>query len=583
MFYLFYFLKNYQEYIKKIFLGIFLSIINNLMNLFLSIISGYLLSSTFLLNIKNNNVYYNYIIPTTIIRFISIIKIITKYFEKIIQHNNTLYLLKNLRILILNKIFPLYPSNLIFIDNIEILNMLISDIETLDFLYLQIITPVLIISIITLIILLYLILFNIIFFIILFVNITILIIFYVFYFYENGKIIGKKNIDIKKKYYYLINNFLSHCVEYKIFEGINYISNKINILELKWQKIQLIKNNLNINSQLLINIITDINIIIILLYNHIYIYDLILQYKIIVFILFLITFSKILFPLNNVFQNIHEIFFSAKKIFSIINKKTTIYFIKKSKNKNNINYPIELNINNLFFYYNKKYPYILKNISLYIKKEQKVAITGYNGSGKSTLFMLLTRAWDPVKGKIYLNKYNLKKWDLFSLRKNISVLPQKIYLFSDTLKNNILLNNQDNVEINNKYLVKILKLVGLKKLLNKNKNFNLDQWMGEGGRILSGGELKKLGIARIIFHNGNLILLDELTEGLDQISSIKIVNLILTIFKKKTIIFITHNINIMKKMDCIYFMYNGFLVEKGKYNDLINKKGYYWHYIKNNI
>ncbi|QJC36710.1 ATP-binding cassette domain-containing protein [Enterobacteriaceae endosymbiont of Donacia simplex] len=583
MFYLFYFLKNYQKYIKKIFLGIFLSIINNLMNLFLSIISGYLLSSTFLLNIQNNNIYYNYIIPTTVIRFISIIKTITKYFEKIVQHNNTLYLLKNLRILILKKIFPLYPSNLTLIDNIEILNILISDIETLDFLYLQIITPFLIISIITLIILIYLILLNKIFFLILFFNIIILIIFYFFYFYKNGKIIGKKNIDIKKKYYYLVNNFLSNCIEYKIFEGINYISNKINILELKWEKIQLIKNNYSINSQLLINIITDINIIIILLYNHIYIDNVTLQYKIIIFILFLITFSKILFPLSNIFQNIHEIFFSAKKIFNIIKQKPIIYFIdiNKNQNQNNINYSMNVNINNLFFYYNKKYPYILKNISLHIKKKQKIAITGYNGSGKSTLFMLLTRAWDPVKGNIYLNKYNLKKWDLWSLRKNISVLPQKIYLFSDTLKNNILLNNQYNVDINHKYLIEILKLVGLKKLLNK--NLNLNQWMGEGGRILSGGELKKLGIARIILHNGNLILLDELTEGLDQNSSIKMINLILSIFKKKTVIFITHNIDIMKRMDCIYFMYNGFLIEKGTYDYLINKKGYYWNYIKNNI
>ncbi|QJC38336.1 ATP-binding cassette domain-containing protein [Enterobacteriaceae endosymbiont of Donacia marginata] len=579
MFYVFYFLKNYKGYIKKIFLGIFLSIINNLMNLFLSIISGYLLTYTFLLSMKDNLIDYNYIIPSTIIRLISVIKIITKYFEKIIQHNNTLYFLKKLRILLLKKIFPLYPSNLISIHNIEILNILISDIEILDFLYLQIITPFLIIIIIILLVLIYLSIFNTFFFIILFINILILTIFYLFYFYKKGKIIGEKNINIKKKYYYLINNFLSYYTEYKIFEGIKYISNRINILELKLQKIQLIKNNNNIYSQLLMNIITDINIIIILLYTHIYFNNIKLQYKIILFLLFLITFSKILFPLNNIFQNIHEIFFSAKKIFNIIKKKPIITFINKEKI--NKNYYLKLDIKNLSFYYKKNYPYILKNISLHIKKKQKIAITGHNGCGKTTLFMLLTRAWDPIKGAIYLNECDLNKWNLSSLRTSISVLPQKIYLFSDTLKNNILLNNQNNINISNEYLIKILKLVGLKKLLDK-KN-NLDIWMGEGGRTLSGGELKKLGIARIIFHNGDLILLDELTEGLDAISSTKIINLILSIFQKKIIIFITHNIEIMKKMDCIYFMDNGFLVEKGKYDYLINKKGYYWNYIKNNI
>ncbi|QJC37930.1 ATP-binding cassette domain-containing protein [Enterobacteriaceae endosymbiont of Donacia bicoloricornis] len=579
MFYIFYFLKNYKNYIKKIFLGIILSIINNLMNLFLSITSGYLLTHTFLVGIKNNKIYYNYIIPSTIIRLISVIKIITKYFEKIIQHNNTLYFLKNLRILVLKKIFPLYPSNLILINNIEILNILIADIEILDFLYLRIITPFLIISIITLLILLYLSIFNIFFFMILFINIIILTIFYLFYFYKKGKIIGKKNINTKKKYYYVINNFLSHYNDYQIFEGIKYISSKITILEKKLKKIQLIKNNFNIYSELLINIITDINILLLLIYNHIYFDNIKLQYKIILFILFLITFSQILFPLNNIFQNIYEILFSAKKIFNILEIKKSINFINQKKN--NKNYYLELNIKNLYFYYKKNYPYILKNLSLYIKKKQKIAITGYNGCGKSTLFMLLTRAWDPIKGKIYLNKYNLNKWDLLSLRKNISVLPQKIYLFSDTLKNNILLNNQNNLNISDKYLIKVLKLVGLKNLLDKKNNLNI--WMGEGGRILSGGELKKLGIARIILHNGNLILLDELTEGLDIISSTKIINLILSIFQKKIIIFITHNINIMKKMDCIYFMDDGFFVEKGNYKSLVNKKGYYWNYIKNNI
>ncbi|QJC35896.1 ATP-binding cassette domain-containing protein [Enterobacteriaceae endosymbiont of Donacia sparganii] len=577
MFNLLFFLKYYQKYIKKIFYGILLSIINNLMNILLSIISGYLLTSTFLLGIKNYYIDYNYLIPATIIRIISIIKIITKYFEKIIQHNNTLFLLKNLRILILKKIFPLYPSNLITINNIEILNILISDIETLDFLYMKIISPIFIISIITLIILINLSFFDIIFSLILFITTIYLVLFYIFYFYNKGKIIGKKNINIKKKYYYFINNILSFYTEYKIFEDIKHIFNKIKILELKWQTIQSIQNNYNIQSQLLITSIIDINILLLLIYSHIY--NIKLQHKFILFLLFLITFSKILFPLSNIFQNINEIFLSAKKIFNIIEQKPIICFINKNFNNNNSS--LKLYIDNLSFYYNRKYPYILKNISLYIKKKQKIAITGHNGCGKSTLLMLLTRGWDPVKGNIYLNEYNLKKWSLSSLRKNISVMTQKIYLFSDTLKNNILLNNQNNININNDYLIEILKLVGLEKLLDNNTNLN--EWMGEGGRILSGGELKKLGIARTILHNGNLILLDEPTEGLDIISSKKIINLILSIFQKKTIIFITHNINIMKKMDYIYFMDNGYLIEQGKYNNLINKKGYYWDYLKNNI
>ncbi|WP_169767842.1 ATP-binding cassette domain-containing protein [Enterobacteriaceae endosymbiont of Donacia proxima] len=556
-------------------LGILLSIINNLMNLLLSIISGSLLTSTFLIGIKNNNTYYNYIIPTIIIRIISIIKTITQYFEKLIQHNNTLYLLNNFRILIFNKIFPLYPSNLMSMFNIKILNILISDIEILDFLYIRILIPIIVISIITIIVLIYLSIINFIFCIILCITILFLILFYFFYFYKKGKIIGEKYISLKERYFFYINNFILQHTEYKIFEGIKYISYKIDNLELRLKKIQLIKNNYNVQSKLLMNIVININILLIIIY---YYYNNIYKYQIILFLLFFITFYKILSPLSNVFQNIHEIFLSAKKIFYLIEKKPTIIFTNNIIKNNN--YLILLKIDNLSFYFNKKNIYILKNISLYIHQYQKIAFTGHNGSGKSTLFMLLTRAWDPVKGKIFLNGYNLKNWNLSLLRNNISVMSQKIYLFSDTLRNNILLNNQNNKNFNDAYLIKILRLVGLEKLLNDE---GLNTWMGDGGRFLSGGELKKLGLARIMIHNGNLILLDEPTEGLDKTSSIKIIKLILSFFYKKTVIIITHDIYILKKMDYIYLINNGSIIEKGKHNNLIDKREYYWNYIKNNI
>ncbi|QJC33892.1 ATP-binding cassette domain-containing protein [Enterobacteriaceae endosymbiont of Donacia provostii] len=574
MFYLFLYFRYNNKFYKKIILGLLLSIINNIISLLLTLISGSLLTYTFLSGI--NNTYYNYIVPTIMIRIITIIKIIIQYFEKIIQHNNTLYFLNNLRILIFNKIFPLYPSNLTTIFNIKILNMLISDIENLDFLYIKVFIPIIVISIITIIVLIYLIITNFIFFIILNITILFLIVFYFFYFYQKGKIIGKKYLLLKEKYYFYLNNFILQHTEYKIFQGIKFISYKINNLEKKFKTIQLKKHYYDIKSKLLMNIIISINILIILFLF--YKNQNILKYQIIFFILFFITYYKILFPLHNIFQNMHEIFLSAKKIFYLIEKKPKIIFKKKYVKKNHYFYVLK--IHNLSFYFKRKNPYILKNLFLNVKKYQKVAITGHNGSGKSTLFMLLTRAWNPIKGKIYLNEDNLKNWSLNLLRNNISVMTQKIYLFSDTLRNNILLNNQNNKNINDVYLKKILKLVGLEQLLN---NKGLNTWMGDGGRLLSGGELKKLGIARIIIHNGNLLLLDEPTEGLDKNSSIKIINLILSIFKKKTIIIITHNINILKKVNYIYLMDNGSIIEKGKHNNLINKNKYYCNYIKNNI
>ncbi|QJC31855.1 ATP-binding cassette domain-containing protein [Enterobacteriaceae endosymbiont of Donacia tomentosa] len=579
MFYFLYVLKYHKKYFKYIFLEIILSVIYNLMSILLAITSGWLLTSTFLLKIINDKIEYNYIIPAIIIRVISITKILTKYYEKLIKHNTTLYLLKNLRIIFLKKIFYLYPSNLIKLHNIEILNILISNIEVLDFLYIQIVSPILSILITIIIIFFSLSIFNIFISYIIFSILCIFLLFYSFYFYNKGEIIGIKNIIIKEKYYFAINNFLSYQIEYKIFEGIKYIRKKIDLLELKWQKIQSIKNNNNIKSEIIIIITINIIILILLIYSHNYIYDIEqLKYFIVSFLLFLTVFLNVLLPLSNVFQNISEILFASKKIIDILKNKPTIFF---PKNNFTINKLISIDIDNLSFSYGKKTFDILKNITLNIKNNNIIAITGHNGCGKSTLLMLLTRSWDTKKGNIYLNKCNIKKWDLFSLRKNISVVNQKIYLFSDTLKNNILLYNQNNKNISDEYLKKILKLVGLNKLLNTNQGLNI--WMGDGGRTLSGGELKKLGIIRSIIHGGSVILLDEPTEGLDITTSKYIFKLILSVFKKKIIVIATHDINIIKKVSHIYFMDNGSLIENGKYDDLVTKKGYYWNYIKNDL
>ncbi|QJC29731.1 ATP-binding cassette domain-containing protein [Enterobacteriaceae endosymbiont of Plateumaris pusilla] len=577
---LLYFLKNYKKYIKILFFGIIITIITNLMTIFLSVISGWLLTSTFFFTLTN--ISYNYIVPSAIIRLISIIKTFTKYFEKIIKHDNTLRLLKNLRIIILRKIFPLYPSNFKYLNNSNILNTLISDIEILDYLYIQIISPIISLFITTIILLINLSFFCFILSIILFLILFFSLLLYTIYFYNLSKPIGKNNIYFRNEYYFYMSNYLYYQTEYRIFEGINIIRKKINFLEIQWQKIQYKKNNYNSQSQSIIIIINGINILILLIYSNLYLFNNFnSKFYFLSFLLCLITLSNMLLPIGNIFHNISEILLSAKKIFMIIHQKPTINFLKINKCLKKYNNNIIINIKNISFHYPQQPLLILKNLSLFINNNEKIAITGHNGCGKSTLLMLLTRAWDPTKGIIYLNNINLKLWNLPSLRKNISVINQRVYLFSDTLKNNLLLDKQNDCNIDYKYLIKIINLVGLNKLINNSQGLEL--WMGEGGRSLSGGELKRLAIARAILHNGNLILLDEPTEGLDHITSYNILKLIFSIFKKKTIIIITHNINIIKKMDCIYFMDNGYFVEKGHHNYLVNKKGKYWNYIKNNI
>ncbi|WP_139782277.1 ATP-binding cassette domain-containing protein, partial [Salmonella enterica] len=131
---------------------------------------------------------------------------------------------------------------------------------------------------------------------------------------------------------------------------------------------------------------------------------------------------------------------------------------------------------------------------------------GRTGCGKSTLLQLLTRAWAPQQGKILLNDLPLSSLSESALRRTISVVPQRVHLFSATLRDNLLLAAPN---ASDEALSDMLRRVGLENLL---EDSGLNSWLGEGGRLLSGGELRRLAIARALLHDAPLMLLDEPTE-----------------------------------------------------------------------
>ncbi|WP_168895771.1 ATP-binding cassette domain-containing protein [Enterobacteriaceae endosymbiont of Macroplea mutica] len=542
------------------------------MNISLLIFSGILLTSVFMFH--NNTIEYNYIIPSIIIRILSLFKTIIKYCEKIIKHNNTLYILSNLRILIFKKIFPLHPCDISHIYHHEILHLFITDIENIDILYLQVLVPIINVIFIILMILIILLIIHYLLAIIFVLCLCIPLILYIIYFYKKNKINSFTNMIVKKQFYLIIYNFLLYQKEYKIFEDIVKVCKKINFLQKQWDIQNAIQHSSNIKSYIILFTLININFLFIIIISKILFLKHMVSISFIVSLFLCINIlNHVILDINNIINKIHYILLSIQNVFKIFKKKPTVTFVKHTFFFKRF---ISLKIINLSFYYptNTIQTKILKNISLMITYKKKIAITGHNGCGKSTLLMLLTRAWDPTIGNIYLNNCNLKNISLYMLRKQISIVPQKTDILNDTLMNNLLLNNQNNNNINKKFLIKILYCVGLKKLLENNTQ-GLHMLLGENGRLLSGGELRKLAIARILLQNSNLILLDEPTTSLDKYSCKNILQMLFTKFKNKTMIFVTHDINILKKMDYIYYIDNGSIKAQGSYLDLLKQKQYY--------
>ncbi|MBK1759810.1 MAG: ATP-binding cassette domain-containing protein, partial [Escherichia coli] len=174
----------------------------------------------------------------------------------------------------------------------------------------------------------------------------------------------------------------------------------------------------------------------------------------------------------------------------------------------------------------------LKGISLQVNAGEHIAILGRTGCGKSTLLQLLTRAWDPQQGEILLNDSPIASLNEAALRQTISVVPQRVHLFSATLRDNLLLASPGSSD---EALSEILRRVGLEKLL---EDAGLNSWLGEGGRQLSGGELRRLAIARALLHDAPLVLLDEPTEGLDATTESQILELLAEMMHEKTVLMV---------------------------------------------
>ncbi|MGN0144537.1 MAG: ABC transporter ATP-binding protein [Clostridium sp.] len=224
---------------------------------------------------------------------------------------------------------------------------------------------------------------------------------------------------------------------------------------------------------------------------------------------------------------------------------------------------------NVSFSYNDEE--ILHNINLNIPHGSKVAIMGTTGCGKSTLVSLIGRYYDVTEGEILVDNVNIKDWNLETLRKNMSVVFQDTFLFSDTIENNVDFgNNKSKGEI-----IKAVKDSEAYSFINGMPE-KFETIIGERGVGLSGGQKQRLAIARALIRKSPIVIFDDSTSALDMETEFKVLQNLRYSKKKSTTFIIAHRISAVKDADIILFMKDGKILEQGKHEDLVNlKKNYY--------
>lgn len=265
-------------------------------------------------------------------------------------------------------------------------------------------------------------------------------------------------------------------------------------------------------------------------------------------------------------KTIQNAFIAADRLFEILDLETESsennYAVAKFENH-------DIHFKNVFFSYGNR-PEVFKNLNLVFQKGKITAIVGESGSGKSTLMHLLQGLYPLSKGRIMWGGQDMRYMSKNSLRNLIGIVPQEIHLFEGTLLYNIAIGD---IQVNMERIVKICKLLDIMKFI-ESLTLGFETFIGENGVLLSGGQKQKIAIARALYHNPEVLILDEATSSLDGTAELAIKTAIASLTKmNKTVILITHRIINLSFADQIIILEDGKLVQQGRPQDLINSNG----------
>ncbi len=563
------YLALYMRHKWMLILGVVLAIVTLLASIGLLTLSGWFLSASAVAGFAG--LYsFNYMLPAAGVRGTAITRTAGRYFERLVSHDATFRVLQHLRVTTFSKLLPLSPAGLARYRQGELLNRVVADVDTLDHLYLRVISPMVGALVVIVVVTLGLSLLDASIALVLGGIMLLTLCLLPPLFYRAGKPTGENLTRLRGEYRQQLTGWLQGQAELTIFGASRRYRARMENTELNWHEAQRKQSELTALSQALMLLIGGIAVMAILWLASGGVGDNTQPGPLIaLFVFCALAAFEALAPVTGAFQHLGQVVASALRITQITGQQPEVQF---STAATDVPEQLALRLADVSFAYHGQAQPALDNINLTIPAGAHVAVLGRTGCGKSTLLQLLTRAWDPAQGQILFNDTPLKEMSEPALRKTVSVVPQRVHLFSATLRDNLLLAAPGTADDE---LRAMLEKVGLHKLLDDE---GLNSWLGEGGRQLSGGELRRLAIARALLHNAPLMLLDEPTEGLDATTERQILDLLEKEMQGKTVLMVTHRLRGLADFDQIIVMDNGQIIEQGSHAELLAKQGRYYQF-----
>lgn len=563
------FLALYRRHFFRLGLGIILAILTLLASIGLLTLSGWFLAASALAGLAGLATF-NYMLPAAGVRGAAILRTVSRYFERLVSHDATFRVLLHLRVFTFSRILPLSPGGLVRFRQAELLNRLVADVDTLDHLYLRVISP-LISALVVIVALGYGLSFlDTSLALTLAAIMMALLVVLPLVFYRAGQPIGTDLTMLRAHYRVQLTTWIQGQAELAVFGALTHFRQQLEMLEQRWFERQRQQAGLSALSQAILIAASGLTATLLLWLAAGGVGgDSQPGALIALFVFTALAAFETLAPVAGAFQHIGHVVASATRVNQLLTLRPSVTFPTQGPEQVK---QVQLTVDNVSFTYPEQNQPALSGVSLTLTPGEHVALLGRTGCGKSTLLQLLTRAWDCSTGEIRLNDTQLAAWPESTLRDAMSVVPQRVHIFSATLRENLRLAAPS---ASDEQLSAVLTQVGLEKLLDDQ---GLNTWLGEGGRQLSGGEQRRIGVARALLHPAPLVLLDEPTEGLDADTEQRILQLLRQHCLGKTLIVITHRLNGLESMDRLFVMDGGKLLEQGSHHSLMALQGRYWQF-----
>lgn len=558
-------LALHRPYLGWLLLGVLLSLLATLANVALMATSGWFIAGMAIAGVLGTQI--NYFLPSAGIRGFSILRIISRYGERLVTHEATFRVITAVRVWFYERIEPLAPARLQGLHSGDLLSRLRADVDRLDRFYLSILLPLLVAAIAVLLFTVFLAMHSA---MAALVNLGMLLLAGVgipLAVNLLGNAAGRDKVALESQLRTHVIDGVQGLAELMVHGADDAQSERIEAASHAMIKRQETLAGLAAMSQAALVLLTGAAVVGGLLVTIPLVRSgLLPPANLAMIALFTLATFEVVAPLPNAFKVLGETLASARRLFALVDAEPEVP--EPTLPITHSVQAADIEFRDVHFAYAGRAP-VLKGIDLRIEAGERIAILGATGSGKSTLINLLLRFWAADQGTVLFAGEDVRAWSGNALRRRLAVVSQHAHIFNATLRENLLIANPTASEDD---LLQACEQAGIAEFIRQR---GLDSFVGEAGIKLSGGQRRRLTLARALLRDTPVLILDEPGEGLDARTEQTLIQGLIADRPEQTRVFITHRFAGLEAMDRIVVMDQGRIVEAGSHCDLMARHGLY--------